>query len=111
MKKLLVVLSVVFSLLLVSSCQKGGLLEGTWARLLQENYSPSRYEFIEIGRNGKVTMWYETGDGIKLDQYVPSHVLLDGSHIAFSGFDLWLSEDNTTLSGTYALSAVAFYRQ
>lgn len=111
MKKLLVVLSVVFSLLLVSSCQKDKMLEGTWMRLLQEDSGRAKYECLSFnGRKRIVTQWYETAERVKLDQYDYSYTV-SNNNIYFMGYDLHWDGENT-LSGTYAnVYNVAFFRQ
>lgn len=111
MKKIFAVIAIILSVLLASSCQKDKMLEGTWIRVLQEDAGRAKYECLSFdGRRKIVTLWYETGERVKLDQYDYTYSVSD-NHVYFPGYDLHWSGENT-LAGTYAKSYnVAFFRQ
>lgn len=112
MRKIFICLSFVFSVLLVSSCQKDKMLEGTWARVLPETfrYFDAKYEFAVFDGNGTVTVWIETAERVKLNQHVYKYTVVGGTHIFFSDYDLWYRTDGV-LDGNCGGESVAFFRQ
>ena len=89
------------------SCQKSWILDGTWVRVCEASYEMkigAKYEFVVFHQNGTASLWYETAEGIKLNQFTETYRLNDNI-VSFAGYELTIRE--TSLVG----SSVIFFRQ
>lgn len=113
MKKIFVVIAIILSVLLASSCQKDKMLEGTWVQVLPErtmHITGAKYEFAVFSRNGTVTVWCETAERLILDRHVYNYIVVGGTHVTFLDYDLWYRDDGV-LGGSCGGESVIFYRQ